>query len=54
MGHLAAWGVAPAAVVVDPLLPPHVDHFAAALWQVHLLNPATGATSLLAVGEHPP
>lgn len=54
VGHLAAWGVAPVAIVVDPLLPPHAEHFAATLWQVHLLHPATGATQLLAVGAHPP
>jgi hypothetical protein len=46
--------VVPAAIVVDPLLPPHADHFAAALWQVHLLHPATGAASLLAVGAQSP
>jgi len=50
VGHLAAWGVAASALVVDPLLPPHADYFTGALWQLHLLQPATGSTSLLAVG----
>lgn len=35
---------------MDPLLPPHADYFTGALWQLHLLQPATGSTSLLAVG----
>jgi hypothetical protein len=39
-------------VAVDPLLRPHADYYSGVAFQVHLVQPETGASSLLAVGAH--
>jgi hypothetical protein len=33
-GHLAAWGVGPGRLMLDPLLRPHADYYRGALFQV--------------------
>ncbi|CAL8462314.1 g1847 [Coccomyxa elongata] len=48
--HLHAWGLPGAQVVVDPLLRPHADYYSGIVFQVHLVQPETGCSSLLAVG----
>lgn len=48
--HLAHWGVPAGRVVIDPLLAPAADYHTAALWQLHLISPATGAAALFAAG----
>ncbi|KAK9906778.1 hypothetical protein WJX75_007809 [Coccomyxa subellipsoidea] len=48
--HLRAWGLPGAQVVVDPLLRPHADYYSGVVFQVHLVQLGTGASSLLAVG----
>ena len=41
-------------VVAEPLLAPHADYCSGMLIQVHLVQPDSGASALLAVGEPPP
>ncbi|KAK9811583.1 hypothetical protein WJX72_006503 [[Myrmecia] bisecta] len=50
VSHLRTWGLSSGTLVVDPLLRPHTDYFSGVVFQVHLLQPDTGSTSLLAVG----
>ena len=35
---------------MDPLLRPHADYYSGCAFQLHLVQPNTGASSLLAVG----
>ena len=39
---------------MDPLLRPHAEYYSGCAFQLHLVQPDTGASSLLAVGACPP
>ncbi|KIZ01806.1 putative serine/threonine-protein kinase GCN2 [Monoraphidium neglectum] len=49
-GHLAVWGLSDVQVLLDPLLAPLGDYFNGALFQVHLVSPASGLSSQVAAG----
>ncbi|CAK0752569.1 hypothetical protein CVIRNUC_002156 [Coccomyxa viridis] len=50
-GHLAAWNLPKYVhVTVEPFLRPHADYYSGAAFQVNVVHPMTGASSLIAVG----
>lgn len=51
LGHLSAWQIPPAKIVLEPLLRPHAEYFSGVLFQVHLVHADSGACSLFAVGK---
>jgi histidyl-tRNA synthetase len=50
LAHLAAWGLPPACLLVDPLLAPHSDAFSGLLFQCHLVQRDSGAAAVVAAG----
>lgn len=47
---LQAWGLPQPCLLVDPLLAPHGDAFSGCLFQAHLVQGATGSTTVVAAG----
>ena len=54
MGHLGAWGVPSARVMLEPMMRPPAEFYSGVLCEVHLVHPETKACTLFAVGEPPP
>ena len=53
VGHLHRWGIPASRVLLDPLMRPHVEYMTSTLFQIHILQDASGTTLAAAAGECP-